>query len=333
MAKVYYDKNADLKLLKGKTVAVIGYGSQGHAHALNLNDSGIHVVVGLREESIFRKNAKKDGLKVLTAAEAARVGDIIVILIPDEKQREVYQKDIAMHLKKGKALVFGHGFNIHFDQIVPPSNVDVFMVAPKGPGHLVRRTYQDGKGVPCLMAVEQDFTGKAKKMALAYARAIGGTRAGVLETTFREETETDLFGEQAVLCGGAAELIRAGFDTLVNAGYQPELAYFECLHELKLIVDLIYEGGIGNMTYSISTTAAYGSVSRGKRIITEETRKEMEKILKEIQSGEFAREWILENKANRPVFNAALKKDSQHPIEAVGNGLRKMMPWGGKKIK
>ena len=333
MAKVYYDKNADLKLLKGKTVAVIGYGSQGHAHALNLNDSGIQVVVGLREESIFRKNAKKDSLKVLTAAEAARVGDIIVILIPDEKQREVYQKDIAMHLRKGKALVFGHGFNIHFDQIVPPSDVDVFMVAPKGPGHLVRRTYQEGKGVPCLMAVEQDFTGQAKKLALAYARAIGGTRAGVLETTFREETETDLFGEQAVLCGGAAELIRAGFDTLVKAGYQPELAYFECLHELKLIVDLIYEGGIGNMTYSISTTAAYGSVSRGKRIITEETRKEMGKILKEIQSGEFAREWILENKANRPVFNAALKKDSQHPIEAVGNNLRKMMPWVGKKIK
>ncbi len=333
MAKVYYDKDADLKLLKGKTVAVIGYGSQGHAHALNLNDSGIQVVVGLREESIFRKNAKNDGLKVLTSAEAARVGDIIVILIPDEKQREAYQNDIAMHLKKGKALVFGHGFNIHFDQIVPPSDVDVFMVAPKGPGHLVRRTYQEGKGVPCLMAVEQDFTGQAKKLALAYARAIGGTRAGVLETTFREETETDLFGEQAVLCGGAAELIRAGFDTLVKAGYQPELAYFECLHELKLIVDLIYEGGIGNMTYSISTTAAYGSVSRGKRIITEETRKEMEKILKEIQSGEFAREWILENKANRPVFNAALKKDSQHPIEAVGNDLRKMMPWVGKKIK
>ena len=241
MAKVYYDKNADLKLLKGKTVAVIGYGSQGHAHALNLNDSGIQVVVGLREKSIFRKNAKQDGLKVLTTEEASRVGDIIVILIPDEKQREVYQNDIAMHLKKGKALVFGHGFNIHFDQIVPPPNVDVFIVAPKGPGHLVRRTYQDGKGVPCLMAVEQDFTGKAKKLALAYARAIGGTRAGVLETTFREETETDLFGEQAVLCGGAAELIRAGFDTLVKAGYQPELAYFECLHELKLIVDLIYE--------------------------------------------------------------------------------------------
>ena len=333
MTKVYYDKDADLKLLKGKTVAVIGYGSQGHAHALNLHNSGIKVVVGLRKESIFRKKAKKDGLKVLTAAEAARVGDIIVILIPDEKQRDVYQNDIAMHLTKGKALVFGHGFNIHFDQIVPPSDVDVFMVAPKGPGHLVRRTYQEGKGVPCLLAVEQDFTGKAKKLALAYARGIGGTRAGVLETTFREETETDLFGEQAVLCGGTAELIRAGFDTLVKAGYQPELAYFECLHELKLIVDLIYEGGIGNMTYSISTTAAYGSVSRGKRIITDETRKEMEKILKEIQSGEFAREWILENKANRPVFNAALKKDSQHAIEGVGNDLRKMMPWVGKKIK
>lgn len=333
MVKVYYDKDADIQLLKGKTVAVIGYGSQGHAHALNLNDSGINVVVGLREESNFRKNATEDGLKVMNTAEAARAGDIIVILIPDEKQRDVYLKDIAPYLKKGKAVVFGHGFNIHFDQIVPPADVDVFMVAPKGPGHLVRRTYQEGKGVPCLVAVGQDSSGKAKELALAYAKAIGGTRAGVLETTFREETETDLFGEQAVLCGGAAELIRAGFDTLVEAGYQPELAYFECLHELKLIVDLIYEGGIGNMMHSISTTAAYGSISRGKRIITEETRKEMKKILNEIQSGEFAREWILENKANRPVFNAALKKDSAHPIEAVGDKLREMMPWVGKKIK
>ena len=333
MVKVYYDKDADLKLLKSKTVAVIGYGSQGHAHALNLNDSGIKVVVGLRKESNYRKKASKDGLKVMTTAEAAKAGDIIMILIPDEKQGDVYRKDIAPQLKKGKAIAFGHGFNIHFGQIVPPADVDVFMVAPKGPGHLVRRTYQEKKGVPCLIAVGQNSSGKAKKQALAYAKAIGGTRAGVLETTFREETETDLFGEQAVLCGGTAELIRAGYETLVDAGYQPELAYFECLHELKLIVDLIYEGGIGNMTYSISTTAAYGQMTRGKRIITDKTRNEMKKILKEIQSGEFAREWILENKANRPVFNAAMKKDSEHPIEKVGEELRKMMPWVGKKIR
>ncbi len=332
MPKIYYDSDADIGLLKGKTVAVIGYGSQGHAHALNLNDSGINVVVGLREKSYFRQKATEDSLKVMNTAEAAKIGDIIVILIPDEKQRDIYLTDISPHLKKGKAIVFGHGFNIHFGQIGPPTDVDVFMVAPKGPGHLVRRTYMEGKGVPCLVAIGQDSSGKAKELALAYAKAIGGTRAGVLETTFREETETDLFGEQAVLCGGTAELIRAGFDTLVEAGYQPELAYFECLHELKLIVDLIYEGGIGNMVHSISTTAAYGSISRGKRIITEETRKEMKKMLNEIQSGEFAKEWILENKANRPVFNAALKKDSEHPIEPVGDELRKMMPWVGKKI-
>ncbi len=333
MAKIYYDKDADLKLIKNKTVAIIGYGSQGHAHARNLHDSGIKVVVGLRKESDFWKRAQKDGLKVMTVAEAAQAADIIMILIPDDKQRAMYVNDIAPHLKKGDAIAFGHGFNIHFGQVVPPDTVDVFMVAPKGPGHLVRRTYEQGAGVPCLMAVYQDVSKNAQKVALAYAKGIGGTRAGVLETTFKEETETDLFGEQAVLCGGVTELIRAGFDTLVEAGYSPDLAYFECLHELKLIVDLIYEGGIGNMRYSISTTAAYGDVTRGRRLITDRTRQEMKKILSEIQSGSFAREFILENQANRPVFNALLKKDSEHMIEEVGDRLRKMMPFVGKKLK
>jgi ketol-acid reductoisomerase len=333
LAKIYYDKDADLKLIKNKTIAIIGYGSQGHAHARNLHDSGINVVVGLRKESDFWKRAQKDGLKVMTVPEAAKAADIIMILIPDDKQRAMYVNDIAPHLKKGDAIAFGHGFNIHFGQVVPPNTVDVFMVAPKGPGHLVRRTYEQGAGVPCLMAIYQDVSKNAHKVALAYAKGIGGTRAGVLETSFKEETETDLFGEQAVLCGGVTELIRAGFDTLVEAGYSPDLAYFECLHELKLIVDLIYEGGIGNMRYSISTTAAYGDVTRGRRLITEETRKEMRKILSEIQNGEFAREFILENQANRPVFNALLKKDSEHMIEDVGERLRKMMPFVGKKLK
>ena len=333
MAKIYYDKDADLKLIKKKTIAIIGYGSQGHAHARNLHDSGIKVVVGLRKESHFWKRAQKDGLKVMTVPEAAKAADIIMILIPDDKQRAMYENDIAPHLKKGDALAFGHGFNIHFGQVVPPDTVDVFMVAPKGPGHLVRRTYEQGAGVPCLMAIYQDVSKKAQKVALAYAKGIGGTRAGVLETSFKEETETDLFGEQAVLCGGVTELIRAGFDTLVEAGYSPDLAYFECLHELKLIVDLIYEGGIGNMRYSISTTAAYGDVTRGRRLITDRTRQEMKKILSEIQSGNFAREFILENQANRPVFNALLKKDSEHMIEEVGERLRKMMPFVGKKLK
>ncbi len=333
MAKIYYDKDADLKLIKNKTIAIIGYGSQGHAHARNLHDSGIKVVVGLRKESAFWKRAEKDGLKVMTVPEAAQAADIIMILIPDDKQRTMYINDIAPHLKKGDAIAFGHGFNIHFGQVVPPDTVDVFMVAPKGPGHLVRRTYEQGAGVPCLMAIYQDVSKNAQKVALAYAKGIGGTRAGVLETSFKEETETDLFGEQAVLCGGVTELIRAGFDTLVEAGYSPDLAYFECLHELKLIVDLIYEGGIGNMRYSISTTAAYGDVTRGRRLITEETRAEMRKILSEIQSGSFAREFILENQANRPVFNALLKKDSEHMIEDVGERLRKMMPFVGKKLK
>jgi len=333
LAKIYYDKDADIKIIRKKTVAIIGYGSQGHAHARNLHDSGVKVVVGLRKGSAFWNRAKKDGLKVMTVAEAAKAADVIMILIPDDKQRDMYLADVEPHLKKGDAIVFGHGFNIHFGQVVPPNNVDVFMVAPKGPGHLVRRTYEQGAGVPCLMAIYQDTTKKARKLALSYAKGIGGTRAGVLETSFKEETETDLFGEQAVLCGGVTELIRAGFDTLVEAGYDPNLAYFECLHELKLIVDLIYEGGIGNMRYSISTTAAYGDVTRGRRLITQDTRDEMKKILGEIQSGHFAREFILENQANRPVYNALLKKDSEHMIEEVGDKLRKMMPFIGKKLK
>ncbi len=333
MSKIYYNKDADIKVLKTKTIAIIGYGSQGHAHARNLHDSGVKVVVGLRKGSAFWKRAEKDGLNVMTVPEATKVADIMMILIPDDKQKAMYESDILPNLKKGKALAFGHGFNIHFGQVVPPNDVDVFMVAPKGPGHLVRRTFEQGAGVPCLLAVHQNVTKKAKKIALAYAKGIGGTRAGVLETNFREETETDLFGEQAVLCGGLTELIRAGYDTLVDAGYNPDLAYFECLHEVKLIVDLIYEGGISNMRYSISTTAAFGDVTRGPRIITQNTRDEMKKILSEIQSGSFAREFILENMANRPVFNARLAQDKDHRIEQVGEKLRKMMPFVGKKLQ
>lgn len=333
MSNIYYDKQADLKYIKKKTVAIIGYGSQGHAHARNLHDSGIKVVVGLRKGSDHWKRAEKEGLNVMTVPEATKIADIIMILIPDDKQRSMYIQDIEPNLKKGMALAWGHGFNIHFGQIVPPGDVDIFMIAPKGPGHLVRRTFENGAGVPCLMAIHQDVSKEAKNIALAYAKGIGGTRAGVLETSFREETETDLFGEQVVLCGGVTELIRAGFDTLVEAGYNPDLAYFECLHELKLIVDLIYEGGIGNMRYSISTTAAYGDVTRGPRLITDETRKEMKKILREIQCGEFAKEFILENQANRPVFNALLKKDADHLIETVGEKLRNMMPFVGQKLK
>ena len=331
MVKVYYDKDADLKLLKGKTIAVIGYGSQGHAQAQNLKDSGLNVVVGLRKTSASWKQAEKDGLKVLTVAEAAKKADIIQILTPDETQAAIYRADIEPYLKKGKALSFSHGFNIHFGQIVPPADVDVFLSAPKSPGHMVRRMYQDGAGVPGLIAIHQDATGDAKKIALAYSRGIGCTRAGVFETSFREETETDLFGEQAVLCGGASELVKAGFDTLVEAGYAPEMAYFECLHELKLIVDLIYEGGLDWMRYSISDTAKYGDFMIGKRIITDETRKEMKKVLKEIQDGEFARNWILENQANRPVFNAIDKREKEHQIEVVGKKLRGMMSWLKKK--
>jgi len=332
VGNIYYEDDADISHIKGKTVAVVGYGSQGHAHARNMHDSGIKVCVGLRKESAFWARAEKDGLEVLTVAEASKKADIIMILVPDDKQRALYEAEIKPHLEDGNAIAFGHGFNIHFDQVVPPDNIDVFMVAPKGPGHLVRRTYSAGAGVPCLMAVYQDVTGKAREVALAYAKAIGGTRAGVIETSFREETETDLFGEQVVLCGGVTELIRAGFDTLVEAGYDPDLAYFECLHELKLIVDLIYEGGIGNMRYSISTTAAYGDVTRGPRIITDETRAEMKKVLSEIQTGVFAREFILENQANRPVFNARLRRDSEHMIEGVGEKLRSMMPFVGSKL-
>jgi ketol-acid reductoisomerase len=333
LTNIYYEKQADLKHIQDKTIAIIGYGSQGHAHARNLHDSGIKVVVGLRKGSAFWDRATKDGLNVMTVPEATKAADILMILIPDDKQRAMYEKDIEPNLSKGMALAWGHGFNIHFNQIAPPANVDVFMIAPKGPGHLVRRTYEQGAGVPCLMAIYQDPSGNTKDVALAYARGIGGTRAGVLETSFQEETETDLFGEQAVLCGGVTELIRAGFDTLVEAGYNPDLAYFECLHELKLIVDLIYEGGIGNMRYSISTTAAYGDVTRGPRLITQETRAEMKKILGEIQSGNFAKEFILENQVNQPVFNARLKQDANHMIETVGEKLRSMMPFVGEKIK
>ncbi|NLW00319.1 MAG: ketol-acid reductoisomerase [Clostridiales bacterium] len=327
MAKLYYDQDANLDLLTGKKVAVIGYGSQGHAHALNLKESGIDVVVGLYKGSRSWKPAQEAGLAVMEAAQAAKEADIIMVLIPDEKQAKLYHESIEPNLEEGNILMFAHGFNIHFQQIKPPAFVDVAMVAPKGPGHTVRSQYLEGKGVPCLVAVYQDYSGRARDYALAYAKGIGGTRAGVLETTFKEETETDLFGEQVVLCGGICELIKAGFETLVEAGYQPESAYFECLHELKLIVDLMNQGGLSYMRYSISDTAEFGDYTTGKRIITEETRKEMKKILSEIQDGEFARKWILENQANRPYFNAVRKKEQEHPIEKVGKELRKMMPW------
>ncbi|NLX70266.1 MAG: ketol-acid reductoisomerase [Clostridiales bacterium] len=327
MAKLFYDQDANLDLLTGKKVAVIGYGSQGHAHALNLKDSGVDVVVGLYEGSKSWKAAEEAGLTVMETAEAAKEADIIMILIPDEKQAKLYKESVEPNLEEGNILMFAHGFNIHFEQIKPPAFVDVAMVAPKGPGHTVRSQYQEGKGVPCLVAVYQDYSGRAMDYALAYAKGIGGTRAGVLETTFKEETETDLFGEQVVLCGGICELIKAGFETLVEAGYQPESAYFECLHELKLIVDLMNQGGLSYMRYSISDTAEFGDYTTGKRIITEETRKEMKKVLSEIQDGTFARKWILENQANRPYFNAMRRKEKEHPIEKVGKELRKMMPW------
>lgn len=331
MTRMYYDQDADLGLLKGKKVAIIGYGSQGHAQAQNLRDSGIDVIVSDLKGSANYERAVKDGFAPVTAAEAASAGDLIQMLVPDEVQSRVYKSDIEKHLTDGKTLVFSHGFNIHFNQIVPPKNVDVIMIAPKGPGHLVRRVYVEGAGVPSLIAVYQDYSGKAKDIALAYAKGIGATRAGVIETTFKEETETDLFGEQVVLCGGTTELVRAGFETLVEAGYQPEIAYFECLHELKLIVDLMYEGGISWMRYSISDTAEYGDMVCGKRVITAEARQEMKRILEDIQTGKFAREWILENQANRPIYNALKKKESEHLIEVVGAKLRSMMSWIKKK--
>jgi ketol-acid reductoisomerase len=326
MAKIYYEQDADLGALKGKTVTVIGYGNQGRNQALCLKDSGVSVVIGAHSEKT-RQQVKADGLPAYDSKEAAAKGDIIQILIQDDLQAGVYKNDILPSLKAGKALMFSHGFNIHFGQIVPPSDVDVFMIAPKGPGHLVRRTYLEGFGVPALVAIQQNATGNALKLALAYGKAIGATRAGVLETTFKEETETDLFGEQVVLCGGLTELIRSGFETLVSAGYQPEVAYFECLHEVKLIVDLIYEKGITGMRDAISTTAKYGDITRGRRIITENTRHEMQRILAEIQSGSFAREFVLENMANRPVYNSLLRNDSQHLIEKVGTQVRSMFSW------
>src|ERR671932_263291 len=326
-AEIFYDDDADLSIIQGRTVAVIGYGSQGHAHALSLRDSGVDVRVGLPEGSKSREKAENEGLRVVTPAEAAAEADLIMILAPDHVQRKVYAESIEPNLQEGDALFFGHGFNIRFGYIKPPAVVDVAMVAPKGPGHLVRREFSDGKGVPCLIAVEQDASGKAQALALSYAKAIGGTRAGVIKTTFAEETETDLFGEQAVLCGGMSALVTAGFETLTAAGYQPEIAYFECLHELKLIVDLMYEGGIAKQRWSVSHTAEYGDYTRGRRVITPETREAMKKLLAEIQSGEFAREWIMENKANRPVFHAMTKRDAEHPIEIVGQRLRQMMSW------
>jgi ketol-acid reductoisomerase len=328
---MYYDKDADLSALAGRKVAIIGYGSQGHAHALNLRDSGIDVRVGLYEGSTSWSKCEAEGLAVRTVAEAAAEADVIMILLPDTKQKSVYEASILPGLNDGKALFFAHGFNIHFGQIVPPPGIDVCMVAPKGPGHLVRRTYSEGIGTPALVAIHQDATGKALDVALAYAKGIGATRAGLIETTFKEETETDLFGEQAVLCGGVSELIKAGFETLAKAGYQPEVAYFECMHELKLIVDLLYEGGFKYMRYSISDTAEYGDYTRGKRIIGDGTRAEMQRILNEIQSGDFAKEWIAENEHGAQHFLEEREKQRDHQIEKVGEELRAMMPWLKKK--
>lgn len=331
MSKVYYEKDCNLDLLKDKTVAIIGYGSQGHAHALNLHESGVNVIVGLYKGSKSWEKAEAAGLKVMTAAEAAKEADIIMILINDEKQAKLYEEDIAPNLSAGKALAFAHGFNIHYQRIIPPADIDVFMVAPKGPGHTVRSEYLAGKGVPCLVAIHQDATGSAMDKALAYAAGIGGSRAGILETTFKSETETDLFGEQAVLCGGVTALMKAGFEVLVEAGYDPVNAYFECIHEMKLIVDLIYEGGFSYMRYSISDTAEYGDYMIGERIITEETKKEMRKVLKEIQDGTFASNWIKENMAGRVNFNATRRLNAEHQLESVGRELRKMYSWSKDK--
>lgn len=332
MAKIYYASDCNLSLLDGKTVAVIGYGSQGHAHALNLHESGVDVIVGLYKGSKSWPKAEAAGLKVATVSEAAKAADIVMILLPDEKQKDIYDTQIKEYMTEGKVLAFAHGFNIHFEQIKPPAGVDVIMVAPKGPGHTVRSEYVEGKGVPCLAAVYQDASGRAMDIALAYAAGIGGSRAGVLETTFRQETETDLFGEQAVLCGGVTALMQAGFETLVEAGYDPQNAYFECIHEMKLIVDLIYQGGFSKMRYSISDTAEYGDYQTGKRIVTEETKKEMKKILEEIQDGTFARNWIMENKVGRPNFTATRRIKSEHQLEKVGAELRKMYSWSDEKI-
>jgi ketol-acid reductoisomerase len=327
MARMYYDTDANLDFLANKKIAIIGYGSQGHAHALNLKDSGLDVIVGLYEGSPSWAKATEDGLTVKNVADASAAADFIMILLPDETQKAIFTSEIAPNLKQGDVLAFAHGFNINFAQVVPPAHVDVVMVAPKGPGHLVRRVFTQGQGVPGLFAVHQDATGQARDRAMAYARGIGATRAGILETTFREETETDLFGEQVVLCGGLSELIKAGFETLVNAGYQPELAYFECLHEVKLIVDLVVEGGLAKMRHSISNTAEYGDYTRGPRIVTDETRAEMKRILSEIQSGQFAREFVLENQSGKAGFTAMRRREAEHPIEAVGKDLRAMFSW------
>lgn len=334
MNKMYFDSDADLGRLKGKTIGVIGYGSQGHAQALNLRDSGVNVIIGQRKGGVNYDKAVRDGFEPMPASEVAQKADIIQILTPDELQGHMYREEIAPHMKAGKALVFSHGFNIHFGTIAPPKDVDVWMVAPKGPGHLVRRVYTEGGGVPCLIAIHQNATGNAVELALAQAKGVGGTRAGVFETTFREETETDLFGEQVILCGGTTAMIQAAFETLIEAGYSPDMAYFECCHELKLIVDLIYEGGIANMRYSISNTAEYGDLTRGPRIVTAETKKEMKKILNEIQTGQFAKEWILENQAGRPSLNRMRVLSSEHQIEEVGERIRGKMSWlKGKKIE
>ncbi|WP_456409101.1 ketol-acid reductoisomerase [Caldithrix abyssi] len=325
--KVYHDQDASLDVLKDKHLAVLGFGSQGHAHALNLKDSGMNVCVGLRKDSKSWSKAQAAGLAVKETAEAAQWADVIMVLLPDQTQKKVYEQDIAPNLKEGDTLAFAHGFNIHYQQIVPPQNVDVIMIAPKSPGHMVRRTYQNGVGTPCLIAVHQDFSGQAKEKALAWAKGIGGTRAGVIETNFKDETETDLFGEQAVLCGGSEELIKTGFEVLVEAGYPPELAYFECLHEMKLIVDLYYEGGLSFMNYSVSDTAEYGGMTRGKRVITEQTKQNMREILKEVQDGSFAREWIEENEKGQPTLKKLREEYANHLIEKVGKQLRAMMPW------
>jgi ketol-acid reductoisomerase len=330
MATIYYEKDADISHLEGKTIAIVGYGSQGHAHACNLKDSGQKVVVGLREGSSSWGRAEDAGLDVTTVREAAAAAHIVMMLTPDELSGDIYRNDVAPGMEAGNALAFAHGFNIHYGQVVPPKDIDVFMVAPKAPGHLVRRIYTEGGGVPMLLAIEQDSTGNAKQLALAYAKAIGGTRAGVIETTYKEETETDLFGEQVVLCGGLTALILASYEILVEAGYQPEVAYFECLHEVKLIVDLIYEGGIANMRYSISNTAQYGDMTRGPRLINEESRRIMKEFLSDVQDGTFAREWVLENRAGRPVFDKLAKMASEHPIEKVGADLRAMMAKGSE---